>query len=146
ANLNVQARSSGFTYKGKEIDRENVGKELNVQAILNGRVVQDGDQLTLNLELVDVQTENVIWSEQYNRKQSDLVSLQSVLARDVSSKLKIKLSGADEQKLTKNYTQNAEAYKLYLQGRFYANKRTPKESRKAIDCFQQAVSSDPNYA
>jgi eukaryotic-like serine/threonine-protein kinase len=145
-NLNVKARSSVFRYKGKETSPKTVGQELNVQAILNGRVAQRGDDLTLNLELVDVQTENVIWSEQYNRKQTDLVSLQSDIARDVSSKLKIKLSGADEQKLTKNYTQNAEAYKLYLQGRFYANKRTPKDSRKAIDCFQQAVSIDPEYA
>jgi serine/threonine protein kinase/Tfp pilus assembly protein PilF len=145
-NLNVKARSSVFRYKGKETNPQTIGKELNVQAVLNGRVAQRGDQLTLTLELADVKTENVIWSEQYNRKQSDLVSLQSEIARDVSSKLKIKLSGADEQKLTKNYTQNAEAYKLYLQGRFYANKRTPKDSRKAIDCFQQAASSDPNYA
>jgi serine/threonine protein kinase/Tfp pilus assembly protein PilF len=145
-NLNVKARSSVFRYKNKETDPKTVGQELNVQAILNGRVAQRGDDLTLTLELVDVQTENVIWSEQYNRKQTDLVVLQSDIARDVSSKLKIKLSGADEQKLTKNYTQNTEAYKLYLQGRFYANKRTPKDSRKAIECFQQAVSIDPNYA
>ena len=145
-NLNVKARSSVFRYKGKETNPRTVGQELNVQAILNGRVAQRGDDLSLNLELVDVQTENVIWSEQYNRKQTDLVSLQSDIARDVSGKLKIKLSGADEQKLTKNYTQNADAYKLYLQGRFYANKRTPKNSRKAIDCFQQAVSIDSNYA
>ena len=145
-NLNVKARSSVFRYKGKDTDPKNVGSELNVQAILNGRVAQYGDRLTLNLELVDVQTENVIWSEQYNRKQTDLVSLQSDIARDVSSKLRIKLSGADEQKLTKNYTQNTEAYKFFLQGRFYANKRTPKDSRKAIDCFQQAVGIDQNYA
>src|SRR5712671_4494069 len=145
-NLNVKARSSVFRYKGKETSPKTLGQELKVQAILNGRVAQRGDDLTLTLELVDVQTENVIWSEQYNRKQTDLVSLQSEIARDVSSKLKIKLSGADEQKFTKNYTQNADAYKLYLQGRFYANKRTPKDSRKAIDCFQQAVSIDPNYA
>jgi len=145
-NLNVKARSSVFRYKGKETSPKTLGQELKVQAILNGRVAQRGDQLTLNLELVDVQTENVIWSEQYNRKQTDLVSLQSEIARDVSSKLKIKLSGADVQKLTKNDTQNADAYKLYLQGRFYANKRTPKDSRKAIECFQQAVSIDPNYA
>src|SRR5256885_15759783 len=145
-NLNVKARSSVFRYKGKETNPKTLGQELNVQAILNGRVAQRGDDLTLNLELVDVQTENVIWSEQYNRKQTDLVTLQSDSARDVSSKLKIKLSGADEQKLTKNYTQNADAYKLYLQGRFYANKRTPKDSRKAIDCFQQAVGIDSNYA
>ena len=145
-NLNVKARSSVFRYKGKETSPKTLGQELNVQAILNGRVAQRGDDLTLTLELVDVQTENVIWSEQYNRKQTDLVSLQSDIARDVSSKLKIKLSGADEQKLTRNYTQNANAYKLFLQGRFYANKRTPKDSRKAIDCFQQAVSIDPEYA
>jgi serine/threonine-protein kinase len=145
-NLNVKARSSVFRYKGKETSPKTLGQELNVQAVLNGRVAQHGDDLTLKLELVDVQTENVIWSEQYNRKQTDLVSLQGDIARDVSSKLKIKLSGTDEQKLTKNYTQNAEAYKLYLQGRFYANKRTPKDSRKAIDCFQQAVSIDPGYA
>ena len=145
-NLNVKARSSVFRYKGKEIDPKTIGKELNVQAILNGRVAQRGDQLTLNLELVDVQTENVIWSERYNRKQTDLVSLQSDIAMDVSSKLRIKLSGADEQKMMKNYTQNADAYKLYLQGRFYANKRTPKDSRKAIESFQQAVSIDSNYA
>ncbi len=144
-NLSVKARSTVFRYKGKETD-PNLGKELKVEAILNGRVAQHGDQLTLILELVDVQTENIIWSEQYNRKQTDLVSLQSDIARDVSSKLKLKLSGADEQKLAKNYTQNTEAYKLYLQGRFYANKRTPKDLRKAIDCFQQAVGIDPNYA
>jgi eukaryotic-like serine/threonine-protein kinase len=144
-NLSVKARSTVFRYKGKETD-PNVGKDLKVEAILNGRVAQHGDQLTLNLELVDVQTENIIWSEQYNRKQTDLVSLQSDIARDVSSKLQLKLSGADEQKLAKNYTQNTEAYKLYLQGRFYANKRTPKDLHKSIDCFQQAVSIDPNYA
>jgi serine/threonine protein kinase/Tfp pilus assembly protein PilF len=145
-NLNVKARSSVFRYKGKDTSPKTVGRELNVQAILYGRVAQRGDDLTLNLELVDVQTENVIWSEQYDRKQSDLVSLQSNIARDVSGKLKIKLSGMDEQKLTKNYTENPEAYKLYLQGRFYANKRTPRDSRKAIDCFQQAVRIDSDYA
>jgi len=145
-NLNVKARSSVFRYKGKETDPRTIGKELNVQAVLNGRVAQRGDDLTLNLELVDVQTENVIWSEQYNRKQTDLVSLQSDIARDVSSKLKIKLSGADEQKLTKNYTQNAEAYKLYLQARFYANKRTADGLTQAANLYKQAIEKDPAYA
>jgi serine/threonine protein kinase/TolB-like protein len=143
-NLNVKARSSVFRYKGK--DPKTAGQELHVQAVLNGRVIQHGNDLTLSLELVDVQTENVIWSERYNRKQTDLISLQSDIARDVSSKLKLKLSGADEQKLTRTYTQNADAYRLYLQGRFYANKRTPKDLRKAIDFFQQAVRIDPNYS
>ncbi|MDQ6788508.1 MAG: FlgO family outer membrane protein [Acidobacteriota bacterium] len=145
-NLNVKARSSVFRYKGKDADPQTIGKELNVQAILNGRVAQRGEQLILNLELVDAKTENVIWSEQYTRKQADLISLQSEIARDVSSKLRTKLSGTDEQKLAKNYTENTEAYKLYLQGRFYWNKRSPEGLRKAIEYFKQAIALDPNYA
>src|SRR6266700_6762691 len=107
-NLNVKGRSSVFRYKGKDTNPQAIGNELNVQAVLNGRVAQHGDQLTLTLELVDAHTENVIWSEQYNRRQADLVTLQSEIARDVSSKLKTKLSGADAQKIAKTYTTNPE--------------------------------------
>jgi TolB-like protein/Tfp pilus assembly protein PilF len=145
-NVNVKARSSVFRYKGKATDAKTIGKELGVQAVLNGRVVQRGEQLSLNLELIDAQTENVIWSESYNRKQSDLISLQSEVARDVSSKLKLKLSGADAQKIEKTYTTSSEAYRLYLQGRFYWNKRAGKEFDKAENYFQQAVEKDPNFA
>jgi serine/threonine protein kinase len=145
-NLNVKARSSVFRYKGKETDAKTIGKELNVQAILNGRVVQHGDQLILSLELVDVQTENAIWSEQYNRKQSDLVSLQSEIAHEVSSELRTKLSGADEQKLTKVYTTSPEAYQIYLKGRFYWNKLTPEDVRKSLELYQQAIDKDPAFA
>ncbi|MFN0280331.1 MAG: tetratricopeptide repeat protein [Pyrinomonadaceae bacterium] len=145
-NLNVKARSSVFRYKGKETDTKTVGKELNVQAILNGRVAQRGDQLTLSLELVDVQTENAIWSQQYSRKQSDLVTLQSDIARDVSSKLKSKLSSAEVASVEKNYTANAEAYQLYLQGRYQWNKRETKAFEKAVEFFKQAIEKDPNYA
>jgi hypothetical protein len=119
---------------------------LNVQAILTGRVVQRGDLLTLSLELVDARTENVIWSEQYNRKQTDLVTLQNEISRDVSNKLRLKLSGKDEQKLAKNYTISTEAYELYLEGRFYWNKRTLKDLEQASDYFKQAIVRDPNYA
>lgn len=145
-NLNVKARSSVFRYKGKESSPQTIGKELNVQAILNGRFAQRGDQLTLTLELVDAQTENVIWSEQYNRQQGELVKLQTEIARDVSSKLRSRLSGADERKLTKTYTTNSEAYKLYLQGRFHWNKREEKEFRKAVEYYNQAIALDRNYA
>src|SRR6266852_3461050 len=145
-NLNVKARSSVFRYKGKETNPQTIGKELSVQALLNGRVAQRGDDLTLNLELVDVQTENVIWSEQYNRRQSDLVTLQSEIARDVSSKLKSKLSGAEVAKVEKNYTANPEAYQLYLKGKFYWNKRTGQSLKQAADFYQQAIEKDPNYA
>ena len=145
-NLNVKARSSVFRYKGKETNPQTVGKELNVQAILNGRVSQRGEQLTVSLELIDAQTENVIWSEQYNRKQSDLVTLQSEIARDVSSKLKSKLSGADAAKVEKNYTANTEAYQLYLKGKFYWNKRTGESLKQAAGFYRQAIEKDPNYA
>src|SRR5215831_5633068 len=145
-NLNVKARSTVFRYKGKSSDPRTIGKELNVQAVLNGRVMQRGDQLTLSLELVNADTENVIWSEQYNRKQGDLVSLQGEIARDVSSKLKTKLSGTDQAKLTKTYTTDPEAYRLYLQGRFYLNKRVGKLYDRAEGYFQQAIEKDPNFA
>ena len=145
-NLNVKARSSVFRYKGKEADAKTIGKDLGVQAILNGRVTQRGDQLTLDLELINAETENVIWTDEYDRKSSDIVSLQNEIARDVSNKLKLKLSGADQQKLAKNYTSDPEAYRLYLQGRFYWNKRAGKEFEKAEGYFQQAVERDPNFA
>ncbi len=145
-NLNVKARSTVFRYKGKETNPQMLGRELNAQAILNGRVVQRGEQLTLSLELIDAQTENVIWSDKYERKHTDLVSLQNEIARDVSSKLKLKLSGAEQQKLAKSYTTDSEAYRLYLQGRFYLNKRVGNEFDKAEGYFRQAIAKDPNFA
>jgi len=145
-NLSVKARSTVFRYKGKGTDAKTIGKELNVQAVLNGRIVQRGDQITLGLELVDVSTENVLWSQQYNRKQSDLVTLQSEIARDVSSKLKSKLSGAEAAKVGKTYTTDPEAYQLYLKGKFYWNKRTGESLKQAAELYRQAIDKDPNYA
>jgi TolB-like protein/tetratricopeptide (TPR) repeat protein len=144
--LDVKPRSSVFRYKGKDTDLQTVGKELNVQAILNGRVAQHGDQLTLSLELVDVQKNSVIWTEQYQRKQSDLVSLQSEIARDVSTKLKAKLSGAEETRVTKAATADPEAYQAYLKGRYYWNRRTTLNIHKAIEQFKFATDRDPSYA
>lgn len=145
-NLSVKARSSVFRYKGKETNPQTIGKELNVQAILNGRVAQRGEQLTLTLELVDAQTENVIWSEQYNRQQADLVSLQSEIARNVSTKLRSKLSGAEEHKVAKTYTADPEAYQLYLKGLYHWNKRTPEAIKTSIEYFNQAIQKDQGYA
>ncbi|MBA2732657.1 MAG: protein kinase, partial [Acidobacteria bacterium] len=145
-NLSVKARSTVFRYKGKEIEPQQVGSELNVQAILNGRVVQRGDDLALYLSLVDARNGNQLWGEQYNRKLADLVTLQGEIAHDVSNKLWVKLSGADEQKLAKNYTENAEAYQLYLKGRYYWYKFPAKEFEKSRDYYQQAIDVDPNYA
>jgi len=145
-NLSVKARSSVFRFKGKETNPQTIAKELNVQAILNGRIAQRDDQLTLTVELVDALTENVIWSEQYNRKQADLVSLQGEIARDVSTKLRTKLSGTEEQKVAKTYTVNPEAYQLYLKGLYHWNKRTGEALKTAIDYFNQAIAKDPSYA
>ncbi len=145
-NLNVKPRSSVFRYKGKETSPQTIGKELNVQAILNGRVVQRGQELSLFVELIDVALDKVVWSQQYNRKQADLVTLQSEIARDVSSKLKSKLSGVEEAKVTKNYTANPEAYQLYLKGRFQWNKRTGESLKQSVEFYHQAIEKDPNYA
>ena len=145
-NLSVKARSSVFRYKGKEIDPKKLASELGVQAILTGRVVQRGDQLTLSVELIDGLTENTIWGNKYERKGSDLVALQSEVARDVSSKLKSKLSGADAAKVEKTYTANPEAYQLYLKGRFAWNRRSIDSLKQAAEFFKQAIEKDTNYA
>ncbi|HEU4931893.1 MAG TPA: protein kinase, partial [Pyrinomonadaceae bacterium] len=145
--LNVKARSAVFRYKGKNIDPRQVGTELGVQAVLNGRVVQRGDQLTLSLELVNTRTENVIWTEQYNRRHADLVSLQSDIARDVAKKLQAKLSAVDESRVARRYTENTEAYELYLKGRFFAGGQVTEEGlAKSIHYQQQAIEKDPNFA
>jgi serine/threonine-protein kinase len=145
-NVTVKARSSVFRYKGKALDSRRIASALNVQAILMGRVNQRGDQLTLSLELVGAQTENVIWSEQYYRNQSDLVVLQSEIARDVSSKLKTRLSGTDEAQVAKKYTADPEAYQLYLKGRYQWNKRTGESLQTAVEFYNQAITKDPLYA
>src|SRR3989442_10610119 len=145
-HLSVKARSSVFRYKGKEADPQQVASQLSVQAILTGRVVQRGDDLTLYLSLVDGRNGNQIWGDHYERKLTGLISLQTEIARDVSSKLRVKLSSADEQRLTKGYTANTEAYELYLKGRYHIFKLKPSEARTLISYFQRAIEIDPNYA
>ena len=145
-NLNVKARSSVFRYKGKEASAQTVGKELNVQAILNGRVVKRGDDLTLYVELVNTTTENILWKAEYNRSMANLVSLQGEIARDVSNKLRARLSGAEQARVNKSYTENPEAYQLYLKGRYFWNKRTGEALTQSIGYFNQAIERDPNYA
>ena|ERR1043166_295215 len=146
SSLSVKARSSVFRYKGKDIEPQQAAADLKVQAVLNGRVNQHGDNLTISLDLVDGSTGDQIWGEQYARKSRDLAALQSEIARDVSQKLRTKLTGTEENKVVKNQTQNTEAYQLYLQGRYNWNKRTDATTTKAVEYFQQAIEKDPNYA
>jgi serine/threonine-protein kinase len=143
--LSVKARNTVFRFKGKEIDPQKVAADLSVQAVLSGRVVQRGEDLTLYLSLIEGRSGNQLWGEQYNRKLADLVSLQTEIARDVSQKLRTRLSGVEQQKLTKTFTSNPEAYQLYLKGRYHLSKLTPDELQTAISYFQKAVDLDPNY-
>jgi TolB-like protein/Tfp pilus assembly protein PilF len=144
--LSVKNRSSVFRYKGKDVEPQQVATDLKVQAVLNGCVTQRGDSLTISLDLVDGATGNQIWGEQYARKAGDLATLQSEIARDVSQKLRARITGDEETRVVKNQTQNTEAYQLYLQGRYNWNKRTDQTTEKAIEYFQQAIEKDPNYA
>ncbi len=145
-NLDVKPRSTVFRYKGKDTDPLTIAGELKVQAILNGRVSERGKEISLFVELIDVAQDKVVWSQQYSRQQSDLVDLQSEIARDVSSRLKPKISDAEETRVTKTYTANSEAYQLYLKGNFHLSKYTEDGAKKGIEYFEQAIAVDPNYA
>src|SRR6267143_1406236 len=145
-NLKVIARSSVFHYKGKESDPLAIGNELGVRAVLTGRIVQRGDDLTISTELVDVRDNKQVWGEQYERKASDLMSLQRDIAGQIANNLRLKISGEEHNRMMKHYTENPEAYQEYLKGRYYWNKRTEAGIKKGIEHFQQAVDLDPTYA
>ncbi|PWT90082.1 MAG: hypothetical protein C5B54_07830 [Acidobacteria bacterium] len=145
-NLKVMARGTVFTYKGKEVDPRKVGKDLNVDAVVTGSVMVQEDTLVVHADLVNVADGAQIWGDQYNRKLSDVLTLQSDISKQISENLRMKLSNSEQQKVVKKYTENTEAYQLYLQGRYYWNKRTPDALKKAIEYFQQAIDKDPNYA
>ncbi len=145
-NLKVSPTSSVMRYKGKGGDLNTIANELGVRAVLTGRLVQRGDNLTISLELIDVVNQRLLWGEQFERKMSDLLATQREIATEVTHKLRLKLSGEGEQKLTKKYTDNNEAYQLYLKGRFYWNKRDEENLRKAIEQFKAAAEKDPNFA
>ena len=145
-SLNVKARSSVFRYKGKEVDPANAGRELSVEAILTGRLVEQANALILYTELVDTSNENVIWKGEYSRPLTNVVLLQGELTRDVAAKLQAKLSGAEQQRFERPQTTNEEAYRLYLMGRHHINRLTDDGFRKGVEYFEQAISKDPNYA
>ena len=145
-SLTVMSRNSVYRYAGKDVDVQEVGKKLNVKAVLLGRIIQRGDSYTINVELVDASNERHLWGAQYTKRVSDIYTLQGEISGDISEQLQVKLSGKEEKRLTRNNTENSEAYTLYLKGCFYTNKRTEEGLKKGIDYFNQAVKKDPNYA
>lgn len=144
--LRVMSRNSVFRYKGKDIDAQKVGKELTVDALLTGRVVQHGAILQVSADLTNVQDNSEIWGEHYESNSSDILALQQKIAGDIAEKLRSKLSGAEKQQVTKQGTQNPEAYQLYVKGRYSWNKRTPADIKASIAYFNQAIDKDPSYA
>ncbi len=145
-NLKVSPTSSVFRYKGKATDPQTIAKELGVDSVMTGRITQRGDNLTISVNLVDTRNGKSLWGEQYERKMSELLATQREIAAEITNNLKLKLSGESEQKFAKKYTDNNEAYQLYLQGRFHFAKRTKDDILKGIDYFQQAIKLDPNFA
>jgi eukaryotic-like serine/threonine-protein kinase len=145
-NLTVLARSSVFRYKGKDVDPPTVAKDLKVQALVTGRIVQRGDQLIISSELIDARSNRNLWGDQYDRKVSDALSVQQEITGAISAKLRERLSGETQKQVAKGGTSDPEAYQLYLKGLYYWEKRTPETLDKAKDYFSQAIERDPAYA
>jgi serine/threonine-protein kinase len=144
--LRVMAQSTAFRYKGRQIDPQAVGRELNVRAVLTGRMMQSGGSLRIGTELVDVATGSQLWGAQFDRKTGDIFAIQDEISNEISEKLRLKLTRAEKKQLTKRQTLDADAYRLYLQGRHHWNRWTEEGFYKAIEYFHQAVEKDPGYA
>jgi serine/threonine-protein kinase len=143
--LKVVPHSVALRYKGKSAEIQKVGAQLGVQVVLTGRIVQRGEDLTVAMELDDIGKGKQLWGARYNRKVTDLLAIQSEIAREVSHRLRSHLSTDDQQKLTRGSTENSEAYQLYLKAKYHTSKFTKDEFRKGIDYFNQALAKDPNY-
>jgi TolB-like protein/Tfp pilus assembly protein PilF len=144
--LRVMARSTVFSYKGKDVDPRKVGNDLGVRAVLMGRLIQRGGNLAIRTELVNVADGTELWGEQYNRKLADVFAVQEEIAREISEKLRLKLSGAERQQLAKRSTENLKAFQYYMQGRAISQRRTRDDLLSAVRYYQRAIGEDPNYA
>ncbi|HET6374036.1 MAG TPA: protein kinase [Candidatus Polarisedimenticolia bacterium] len=144
-NLRVMSRNSVFHYKGIQADAQEVGRGLKVRAVLTGRVTQRGDNLSISAELVDARDNSHLWGGQYNKRSSEILSLQEEIARQISENLRLKLTGEERTRLAKRPTESTEAYQLYMKGRYFWNQRG-KGILKAAECFEQALALDPRYA
>jgi TolB-like protein/Tfp pilus assembly protein PilF len=143
--LKVAPRSSVFRYKGQDADAEKIGSDLGVDAVMSGRLVQRGDSFTISVDLVDVRNKKTLWGEQLERKMSELLATQKDIADAIAEKLQLRMSGGNKG-LAKQYTTNNEAYQLYLQGRYFWNKRSAENLSKATDLLKAATEKDPNFA
>ncbi len=145
-NLRVISLNTVLRYKGKQIDPQAVGRELNVRAVLMSRMTQRGDELAISTELVDVRDNRRLWGEQYSRKMSDLLVVENEIAREISERLRLRLSGEEKKQLAKQYTKNPEAYQLYSVGNYYFRKQTKEAFERSVESYEQAIKIDPDYA
>ncbi len=144
--LRVMARSTVFRYKGQEPDPQEVGRRLGVHAVLTGHVEQHGDSFIVGVELVNVDDGTQLWGARLNRRRSDLFTLQAELSQELTGALRVRLTGDERRRLEKRHTVSAEAYQLYLRGRYFLNNRTGDALRQARALFERAVAEDPSYA
>ena len=144
--LRVMSRSTAFRYKGRVDDPRGAGRELGVGAVLTGRVLQVGDRLVVSAELVDVANGWQLWGEQYNRKAADIFGVQAEIAREIAERFRLRLTGEEQKRLGKRHTENGEAYRAYLRGRYFWNRRTREGIVKGIESFEEAIGLDPDYA
>ena len=144
--LKVMARATVFRFKGAGADPRSAGRELGVRAVLAGRVLLVGDRLVVGAELIDAADGSQLWGERYERGAADIFAVQEAIAGEIAGKLRLRLSGEERSRLTKRHTEDTEAYRLYLKGRHFWNRRTVEGLQKGIECFRQAISLDPGYA
>ncbi len=144
--LRVLARTSSFSFKGKQADVREIGQRLNVSTVLEGSVRKAGSRLRITAQLINVADGYHLWSERYDRQIQDLFEIQDEVTLAVVDALKLKLLSREKASLLKQPTENTEAYQLYLKGRYYWHQRTEEAVKKGIECFEQAIAIDPNYA
>jgi serine/threonine-protein kinase len=144
--LRVIARGTVFSYKGKQVDPRQVGRDLNVRVVFTGRMQQRGDTLSIQADLVNAADGSQLWGERYDRKLADLLTIQEEVARQISEKLRFRLTGEEQKRLTKYYTENPQAHQLYLKGRHYQDKYNEEAQKKGLEYFNQAIDLDPSYA
>src|SRR4029434_8055173 len=144
--LKVMARSTVFNFKGQEVTPQAAGRQLGVRAVMVGRLLEQGDQLVIRAELVNVSDGTQLWGAEYKRAPSDLLAVERDISREISQKMRLQLSADENTQLTERGTTNAEAYQLYLRGRYLWEKRTDDGMNKARELFQQAIDRDPAYA
>ncbi|MBS1787829.1 MAG: protein kinase [Acidobacteria bacterium] len=144
--LHVAARTSSFSFKGKETDIREIGQKLNVGAVLEGSVRKSGNRLRITAQLINISDGYHLWSERYDRQMEDIFDIQDEISLAIVDALKVKLLGAEKAAVTKRYTDNLEAYELYLKGRFHYGKWTEEGLKKSVEFFYQAISQEPNFA